>query len=209
MIEFNEDIPFLWRLSSHNNEGFCVVSMVVSFPSGEGNKEHTIETNILSLASDVFSAEEEMMEWNEDDISLFLKLISGNNIEKSSLTGQTIKVDLTDPATIEIIHIVAAAGFGLALPSDDVLADSSSSLLGYDCEIGSPISINTLEGYKRCVVVDIEGEDVVCVMLDEVQISSPGQFDAVNPHDLLLLKRHHILHPEYTSQTPTKSDVLH
>lgn len=207
MIEISENIPFFWRLSCHDTEGFCVVSMVVPCAFGDGNIEHTIETDILSLAGDVVSEEEEeVIEWNEDDIHLFLKLIFLNSPAKP---GQTIRVDLADADTIEIIHIVAAAGFGLALPSENVLAELNDTALNYDCDIASPVSINTLKGYKRCVVVDIEGDDVVCVMLDKVDISSPGQFDAVNPHDLLLLKRHHILHPEYTRQTPTKFDVLH
>src|SRR5690554_1840472 len=108
MIELNDDIPFLWRLSSHDSEGFCVVSMVVPFSNGDESLEHTIETDVMSFASDICSYEEEELEWNEDDLSLFLKLISTRPDAMPAKAGESIRVDLADPATIEIIHIVAA-----------------------------------------------------------------------------------------------------
>lgn len=202
MIELNDDIPFLWRLSSHDSEGFCVVSMVVPFNNGDESLEHTIETDVMSFASDICSYEEEELEWNEDDLSLFLKLISSRPNALPIKAGESIRVDLADPATIEIIHIVAAAGFGLALPSDDILAFLDKTHLGCDFEIGSPVSIHTVEGYKRCVVVDVEDDDIVCVILDKIEFSQPGQYEEINPYDLLLLKRSHILHPDYTSLSP-------
>lgn len=207
MIEFNDDIPFLWRLSSHDSEGFCVVSMVVPFSDGDESLEHTIETDVMSFASDICSYEEEELEWNEDDLNLFLKLISSQPGGRAVTPGETIRVDLADPTTIEIIHIVAAAGFGMALPSDDILDYPEVTLLSCDFEIGSTVSISTVEGYKRCVVVDLEDDDVVCVILDKVAVQATGQYEDINPYDLLLLKRSHILHPEYTSQAPT--GILH
>ena len=206
MIEFNDDIPFLWRLSSHDSEGFCVVSMVVPFNDGDSSLEHTIETDVMSFASDICSYEEEELEWNEDDLNLFLKLIANHPGGRAS-GGETIRVDLADPATIEIIHIVAAAGFGMALPSDDILAYPKATLLSCDFDIGSTVSISTVEGYKRCVVVDLDEDDVVCVILDKVSAQASRPDEDINPYDLLLLKRSHVLHPEYTSLVP--GGVLH
>ncbi len=72
MIDINQNIPFLWRLSSDNGDGFCMVTMVVPFNQGEERLEHVIETDIFSFASDLESAQsEEILEWNEEDISLF------------------------------------------------------------------------------------------------------------------------------------------
>src|SRR5690606_18791647 len=120
MIELNEDIPFLWRLSSHDSEGFCMVSMVVPFMDGDESLEHTIETDVLSFASDICNYEEEELEWNEDDLNLFLKLIASRSKSLAPASpGEALRIDLADPETIEIVQIVAAAGFGLALPPDD------------------------------------------------------------------------------------------
>ncbi|HBX99025.1 MAG TPA: hypothetical protein DEG93_01590, partial [Gammaproteobacteria bacterium] len=75
MIELRGDIPFLWRLSAETSEGYCSVSMVVPCPPETEIKDLTIETSVLSLSSDnSSSAKEETLEWNQDDISLFLRL---------------------------------------------------------------------------------------------------------------------------------------
>lgn len=226
MVDINENIPFLWRLSSHNKEGFCMVSMVVPFNSGNENLEHTIETDVLSFFGDDFDDEnEETLEWNEDDIDLFLRLITQDVTDRptelalsdqilpsdQAVKATTIKIDLTDPGTIEIVQIVAAAGFGLALPVEGLLVQSRDSQMDFVCEVGSSVSLNTISGYKRCIVAEIgEDEDaVVCVMLDRVESDSTALFDEIHPHDLVLVKRHQILHPSYTSSTPTKFDTLH
>lgn len=211
MIEINDNIPFLWRLRAQDDgEGFCVVSMVVPFNAGDRNLEHTIETDIISLVADYSDDnEDEILEWNEDDISLFLKLIANSPTGKSLAPGGTIKVDLNDPETIEIVNIVAAAGFGLAQTGDHYLLNSDHSQMSFNCDIGSPISLNTVNGYKRGIVVDLDEEHVVCVMLDSIEQVTACQEDEILPHDVLLVKRHQVLDPLYTRVEPVQSDVLH
>lgn len=211
MIEINDNIPFLWRLRvQDDSEGFCIVSMVVPFSTGDKNLEHTIETDIVSLTADYSGTEEdEILEWNEDDISLFLKLIANSPSGQSLVPGGTIKVDLNDPDTIEIVNIVAAAGFGLAQTGDNYLIDTDNTQMSFHCDIGSQVSLNTLTGYKRGVVVDMEEEHVVCVMLESIEQISIEQDDEILPHDVLLVKRHQVLDPLYTRIEPVQSDVLH
>ena len=127
MIELNQNIPFLWRLSDDSGDGFCMVTMVVPFNQGEKRLEHIIETDVLSFASDAEQAEsEETLEWNEEDISLFLKLISNQQRSGQLPSGESVRVDLSDPDTIEIVQIVAAAGFGLVQSGEQVLAQNRS-----------------------------------------------------------------------------------
>lgn len=211
MIEISENIPFLWRLRvQDDSEGFCIVSMVVPFSTGDKNLEHTIETDIVSLTADYSGVEEdEILEWNEDDISLFLKLIANSPSGQSLAPGGTIKVDLTDPDTIEIVNIVAAAGFGLAQTGDNYLLSTDHSQMSIHCDIGSPISLSTVTGYKRGVVVDLDEEHVVCVMLESIEQISSSPDDEILPHDVLLVKRHQVLDPLYTRTEPVHSDVLH
>ena len=211
MIEISNDIPFLWRLrAQEGGEGFSVVSMVVPFSSGDRNLEHTIETDIVSLTAEYSdAAEDEILEWNEDDISLFLKLIANSPTGQALSPGGTIKVDLNDPDTIEIVNIVAAAGFGLAQTGDDFLLNSDHSQMGFNCEVGSQISLNTVTGYKRGVVVDLDEDHVVCVMLESIEQATSCQQEEILPHDVLLVKRHQILDPLYSRLEPVKTDVLH
>ncbi len=202
MVELTGNIPFLWRLSPETGDGLCAVSMVVPYESEDDRKDLTIETSVVSFASDSSRAEtEEMLEWNQDDISLFLKLVAHEQDDNRVIANDTVRIDLTDPAIIDIIHVVAAAGFGMAYGSSAVLQHSTGLYPAHNCDIGSFASLNTLVGFKRCVVVDIDGEEVVCVLLEDIDIESVGEFDKLNRHDLLLVKRADLLHPDFAITT--------
>ena len=202
MVELTGNIPFLWRLSPESSDGLCAVSMVVPYESEDDRRDLTIETSVVSFASDSARAEnEEMLEWNQDDISLFLKLVAHEQDDKRIIANDTVRIDLTDPAIIDIIHVVAAAGFGMAYSSSSILKSSTGLYPAHDCDIGSFASLNTLVGFKRGVVVDVDGEEVVCVLLEDVDVESVGEFDMLNRHDLLLVKRADLLHPDFAITT--------
>ncbi|MDX1490650.1 MAG: hypothetical protein R3332_05150 [Pseudohongiellaceae bacterium] len=202
MVELTGNIPFLWRLSAETSEGLCVVSMVVPYESDDDKRDLTIETSVVSFASDSSRSEsEEMLEWNQDDISLFLKLVTHEQEDKRLKVNETVRIDLTDPAIIDIIHVVAAAGFGMAYSASAALLPSDGLYPAHEVDVGSFASLNTKRGFKRCVVVDIDGDQAVCVILDEVDIASEGEFDKLNRHDLLLVNRADLLHPDFASDT--------
>lgn len=211
MIELTGEIPFLWRLSAESSEGYCSVSMVVPCPPETEITDLTIETSVLSLSSDSTRSEkEETLEWNQEDISLFLKLVNHQQLRNDQQISDTVRVDLTDPDIIEIIHIVAAAGFGVAFTSYGLLNIADGSYPVHNFEVGSLASLNTVAGFKQCVVVDIEDDDVVCVLLDDIDVETIDEYDQLSRHDLLLVKRVDILHPEFAeTQVKPSSATLH
>jgi len=201
MIELSGDIPFLWRLSAESAEGYCTVSMVVPCPPETDIRDLTIETSVLSLSSDSSRSEtEETLEWNQEDISLFIKLVNQRQHENNQLLGDTVRVDLTDPDIIDIIHVVAAAGFGVAFTSCGLLKDADGSLPIHNFDVGSFASLNTVAGFKSCVIVDVEDDDVVCVLLDDLDGIESDEVERLSRHDLLLVKRVDILHPEFAER---------
>ncbi|PCH63299.1 MAG: hypothetical protein COC19_01195 [SAR86 cluster bacterium] len=211
MIELSGDIPFLWRLSAESNEGYCSVAMVVPCPPDTNINDLTIETSVVSMACDSSRSEsEETLEWNQEDIALFLKLVNHQRRSKDIPFSDTVRIDLTDPDIIEIIHVVAAAGFGVAFTSFGLLKQSKGCYPIHDCEVGVFASLDTIGGFKPCVVVDVEDDDVVCVLLDDIDVHDNSDSDQLTRHDLLLVKRIDILHPEFaeTSAKPI-STVLH
>ena len=211
MVELTGNIPFLWRLSAETSEGLCVVSMVVPYETDDDKRDLTIETSVVSFSSDSTRSEtEEMLEWNQDDISLFLKLVTHEQEEKRLTVTDTVRIDLTDPAIIDIIHVVAAAGFGMAFNATGVLSNGDGLYPTHDVDVGSFASLNTLAGFKRCVVVDIDGEQVVCVMLDDVDVHSDGEFEKLSKHDLLLVSRADLLHPDFAiTESRPVSAIVH
>jgi len=211
MIELTGDIPFLWRLSAESSEGYCSVSMVVPCPPDTEIKDLTIETSVLSLSSDSTRSEhEETLEWNQEDISLFLKLVNQKQLSLNHTISDTVRVDLTDPEIIDIIHVVAAAGFGVAFNSYGLLKQSEGNFPVYTCEVGAAASLNTVSGFKPCIVVDIEDDDVVCVLLDDIDVQDVDEYDRLCRHDLLLVKRVDILHPEFAeNRTKPAGTLLH
>ncbi len=211
MIELTGDIPFLWRLSAESNDGYCSVSMVVPCPPDTEIKDLTIETSVLSLSSDSSRSEnEETLEWNQEDINLFLRLVNQKQLNKNRTSTDTVRIDLTDPDIIDIIHVVAAAGFGVAFTSYGLLKESEGQFPVHSCEVGTFASLNTVNGFKSCVVVDVEDDDVVCVLLDDIDVRTVEEYERLNRHDLLLVKRMDILHPEFAENTRKPSGaVLH
>jgi len=212
MLEINEEVPFLWRLSTDNGEGFSLVSMVIPFNAGSENLEHTIQTDVVSFNGDSGQLEdEEILEWNEDDISLFLKLLSNREVVQSSANSQTYRIDLSDPETIEIVNIVAAAGFGMALAIDDLLVSDPGNVAGKDLEpeVGARVTLHTVDGYKRGVVVGNEEDEIVCVVLDPIKLEGVSEMSDIHAHDLVVVKGHQLLPANYSSHIPAPTDVLH
>ena len=62
-----------------------------------------------------------------------MALISRNEVHDLQGQSGTLKIDLTDPEVIEIIHIVAAAGFGTAYTSKGLLEENSGFTLLGNC----------------------------------------------------------------------------
>lgn len=208
MVELSGNIPFLWRLSAESSDGFCMVSMVVPFESSddeEVRRDLTIETSVVSFSADSSRAErDEMLEWNQDDMSLFLKLVTCQQQGDQTPVAESVRVDLTDPEIIEIIHVVAAAGFGTAYSSYGILQPSEGRYPAHLCDIGSFAALNTVDGFKRCVVVDTDGDDVIVVLLDEIDATlapfgAALEYDRLSRHDLLMVKHTDLLHPDFAS----------
>jgi hypothetical protein len=69
-------------------------------------------------------------------------------------------------------------------------------------------------GFILAVIVEIEDSDVVCVVLEELDIRTAGEaaigLDRVCVHDLLLVKRGDILSSEFAERSSRPSDsALH
>ena len=217
MIELDSELPFLWCLSAESSEGFCAVSMVVPYLEDDYQRNLTIETSVLSLSSDSSrSRTGEMLEWNEDDIELFLKMVNYRRLCRNLPIADTIRVDLTDPAIVEIINIVAAAGFGTAYMVPGLLRKKRGKFPSFHGQVGGFASLNTVSGLKPCAVVDMDDDDVICVLLDDVElgypvdIDTPDVCDSLHRHDLLLVKHKDLVHPGFTcEQLVDGSHVIH
>ena len=211
MIKISSEIPFLWRLSPESCDGYCSVALVVPCTSDADVRDLTIETGILSLSSGESGSEtEEVLEWNQEDIALFLALINRSQVQERQAHPETLKVDLTDPEVIEIIHIVAAAGFGTAFTSKGLLKETSGLTHLNNCEIGAIATLNTISGFVSCVIVDLEDDDVVCVLLNDISERQQGFFNELHRHDLVLVNRVDLLNPEFADDYKRPLDgVLH
>jgi hypothetical protein len=70
----------------------------------------------------------------------------------------------------------------------------------YQCDVGSLASINTVDGFKSCIIVDVDDDDIVCVLLEDVEVRSDIEHDNLCRHDLLLVKQSDILHPDFAER---------
>lgn len=212
MTEIANDIPFLWRLSAESEEGYCSVSMIVQCPDESDIQDVTIQTSVVSLSSDdTRSAKEEVLEWNQEDLDLFLQLLNRKQDATDAIPEATLRIDLSDPDIIDIVHVVAAAGFGVAYSPFGLIHEADGRHRPHYFDIGSPASLNTVEGYKSCIVVDMDEEDVICVLMDDITAPTRSrvsamlreddildELDSLSRHDLVLVKRSAVLNPEYS-----------
>ena len=44
----------------------------------------------------------------------------------------------------------------------------------------------------------MEDDDVVCVLLDDIDVRAIEEYECLSRHDLLLVKRLDVLHPEFS-----------
>ena len=88
-----------------------------------------------------------------------------------------------------------------------MLEESSGFTLLGNCEIGSIASLHTVSGFVCCVVVDLEDDDVICVLLNDIFKSKPGYFEQVHRHDLLLVNRGDLLKPEFADDYKRPQDL--
>ena len=210
MTEMAGEIPFLWRIGAESSDGYCSVAMVVPCPPEADVSDLTIETSVLSMSSDNGGDGEEILEWNQQDISLFLRLVAQHKRQGEHPPSDIVRVNLTDPAIIDIIQVVAAASFGMAFQPTEVLRSVSGCLPAQNCDIGSFASLSTIRGFKSCVVVGMDGEEAICVLLDEIPGESREELPDFNRLDLLLVNRADLLHPEFAENTTRpKTATLH
>ena len=69
-------------------------------------------------------------------------------------------------------------------------------------------------GFKQAIVVDVDDDDVVCVLTEEIDVqaidSAAEEYDKLLPNDLLLVQRADILHADYSeSREIPSAAVLH
>jgi len=212
MTETRGEAPFLWRLCAREEEGSYSVAMVVPGPDDSEGFDLMIETGILRLAGGEpeLSENEEILEWNQDDFDLFLRLVNQRKLGTGAGKPDTLRLDLTDPEIIDIIHIVAAAGFGFPWLPGSVLKESAGEFPRHKAEIGGLASLNTIHGFKPCVVVDVAEEEVACVLLDDLEASGGEGEEGLNRNDRLVVGHTDVLLPAFAqpSDRPA-SAVLH
>ena len=211
MIESTGEVPFLWRLCAIEDKGSYSVAMVVPGPDDPESFDLTIETGILRLTADSdVSGNEEILEWNQSDFDLFLRLINQRGIGRVADRADTLRLDLTDPEVIEIIHIVAAAGFGFPCLPIGALKNAGGEYPRHDAAVGGLASLNTVSGFKPCVVVEVAEADVACVLLDDLPIEGGESEESLCRHDLLVVSRTDLLHPAF-AQTGARPEfaVVH
>ena len=212
MIELAGEVPFLWRLCARSEEGSYSVAMVVPGPDESQAFDLTIETGVLRLTGDSeLSGNEEILEWNQDDLDLFLRLVNQRRIGRAASKPDTLRLDLTDPDVIDIIHIVAAAGFGYPYLPGAMLKHSRGEFPRHEAEVGGLASLNTIRGFKPCVVVDVAEEEVACVLLDNLEsVEGRNSEESLYRNDLVVVGHTDVLHPAFAQPGGRpESAVLH
>ena len=186
-----------WRLADMAGTGTEHVNIVM--PELDPQSTHEI-----LLATDIPSPHSSKMDlsWTEEDVELFQALVE----KVISEHDDPQQLDLGDPEIVDILHMVAAARFIEPLDADEVLADDIPTIM---CEpdLGELTAIHTLDGYKTCIIAELDSIEAVCVLLEPLVVEDK-QIE-LDVYDTLVVNKHSLLPAEFGNVEPDTGSVVH
>ena len=197
-----------WRLTDDTGQGLGVVTMVLPAEVYGGSNEFQLQTDVISKVKHKTSLRNAVdLKWSESDLELFLTLIKKMILPDPET--EEIALDFSEEAVVAIVHIVAAARFATPVPSDEILNEEDILTIREDFDIGDLVAINTINGFKNCVIVDMDSVDATCVLLDDVDVVINGECEQLDHHDLMVVNRHSLLPADFGDVVPCEDDVIH
>lgn len=189
--------PLRWRLADMAGTGTEHVNIVM--PEMDPQSSHEI-----LLATDIPSPHSSKMDisWTDEDLELFHALVE----KVISEHEDPQQLDLSDPEIIDILHMVAAARFIEPLDADEVLADDVLTVM---CEpdLGELAAIHTLDGFKTCIIAELDSIEAVCVILEPLSVESKQI--GLEVYDTLVVNKHSLLPAEFGNVEPDTGATLH
>lgn len=201
----------LWRLSDETGEGPDVVSIVLSKPHSNNIAEIEIETDIISAPMTGQIPETPVdIAWDRKDLDLFMTLLRNTFPADALMLGsKPLELDLHDASVVRIMHVVAAARFATPYPVDGVITDRPIAVASpTSYAVGEQISIDTIDGFKSCIVVGVDEFELNCVLLDEIVTDNDGD-PHLDRHDMVILNKEFALPASFSLLTPSGSDRIH
>ena len=186
-----------WRLADMAGTGTEQVNVVM--PEMDAQSTHEI-----LLATDIPSPHSSKMDisWTDEDLDLFHALVE----KVLSEDERPEKFDLADPEIIDILHMVAAAHFIEPLDADEVLAEDLAAVL-CETDIGELAAIHTLDGFKSCIIAELDSIEAVCVLLEPLVV--PEKNIDLEVYDTLVVNKHSLLPAEFGNVEPDTGTVVH
>jgi hypothetical protein len=201
----------LWRLSDETGDGPDVVSIVLSKKRHHKTAELEIETDIISAPFQSASPETPVdIAWDKKDLELFMALLRNTFPADANLQeNKPLELDLNDESVLSIMHVVAAARFATPYPAETVInLHQNAARTPIVCRLGERISIDTIAGLKTCIVVAVNGDELSCVLLEEILADNDDK-PQMDLHDLLVLNRAWALPDWYSELKPSHSRLIH
>jgi len=189
--------PLKWRLADMAGTGTEHVNIVM--PELDPQSTHEI-----LLATDIPSPHSSKMDisWTEEDLELFQALVDKVLADHDDPQ----QLDLGDPEIIDILHMVAAAHFIEPLDADEVLADDIPTVM---CEpdLGELAAIHTQDGFKTCIIAELDSIEAVCVILEPLVIEAKNI--ELDVYDTLVVNKHSLLPAEFGNVEPDQGTLVH
>lgn len=186
-----------WRLADMAGTGTEQVNIVMPEIDPQSNHEILLATDIPSPHSSKMD-----ISWTEEDLGLFHALVE----KVLSNSDSPDQYDLADPEIVDILHMVAAAHFIEPLDADEVLAEDVSTVL-CEADLGELAAIHTLDGFKSCIIAELDSIEAVCVLLEPLVVPEKGI--ELEVYDTLVVNKHSLLPAEFGNVEPDTGSVVH
>ena len=197
----------VWRLVDETGHGADLVTFVLPEEFSDHEGELLLETDIIAhVNGDNEHLPTLDLTWSNDDFQLLITLVSKMLPDDSNESGE-VTLDFSDPATIEIIHIIASARF--SEPFDLTELDMGPNILTHheDIEVGDLVTINSPTGYHLAVITDLDSVEALCIMLEEMTDTRRGL--PIGIHDAARVSRKDLLPATFGNVHPGEDDLIH
>ncbi|GAA6134176.1 hypothetical protein NBRC116188_09650 [Oceaniserpentilla sp. 4NH20-0058] len=189
--------PLKWRLADMAGTGTEHVNIVMPELDPQSTHEILLATDIPSPHSSKID-----LSWTDEDLDLFQALVE----KVLSDHDEPQQLDLADPEIIDILHMVAAARFIEPLDADEVLADDIVTVM-CEADIGELTAIHTLDGFKTCIIAELDSIEAVCVLLEPLVVEDKNI--ELDVYDTLVVNKHSLLPAEFGNVEPDEGTAVH
>ena len=196
-----------WRIVDEHGSGPEVVTLVMQ-DQFEDNPAFQLATALTTAQFRALQGQPHVdVAWTEDDFQLLQSLLEGSAAFQMADLMDGFRLDLSSPAALDAIAIIATARFGSFYDARQRSFDFEWRALHPPVALGDSVSLALSEGLAPGVIVALDSVEAEVVLLDTEQ--APRRLPILDSPQRMMVYRGDLLAANLTAVQRTPDDPLH